>query len=172
MTDATAPAAVPSGAGQGSLLAKDTRTAKRNAAEARFRNYGLVAVCTGILMLVLLLASILSNGLSAFQQTTIELQIELPAERLDPEGDRNPVDMAKVTTFGYAPLLRDALVADHRARGHRHRGRPAGRGRPDLRRVGRAASQFRSGQPGARGRRRSPSRCWPRGVSTASTRAA
>jgi phosphate transport system permease protein len=106
MTDATA----PTGAGQGSLTRQDDRTTKRNAAEKRFRAYGLAAVCTGILMLALLLTSILSNGLSAFRQTTIEVAVALDAERLDPEGNRDPAEMARVTTFGYAPLLRDGLV--------------------------------------------------------------
>jgi phosphate transport system permease protein len=108
MTDATADAPRPA---THSLMASDTRTAKRNAAEKRFRAYGLVAVCTGILMLVLLLTSILTAGLSSFRQTTIEISVQLDAERLDPEGDRNPLDMARVTTFGYAPLLRDGLIS-------------------------------------------------------------
>ncbi|MEM7643920.1 MAG: phosphate ABC transporter permease PstA [Pseudomonadota bacterium] len=107
MTDATASSA---GAGKGSLIEQDDRTTKRNAAEKRFRLYGLVAVCTGILMLVLLLTSILSNGLSAFRQTTIDVVVELSEERLDPSGTRNVDEMSRVTTFGYAPLLRDGLI--------------------------------------------------------------
>lgn len=116
MTDATATAGT-SGAGKGSLLAKDARTAKRNAAERRFKMYGLAAVCVGILMLVLLLTSILSNGLSSFQQTTIRMQVTLSEERLDKSGVRDPEVMAKVTTFGYAPLLRDGLQATIEAAG-------------------------------------------------------
>ncbi|KIT16196.1 phosphate ABC transporter permease PstA [Jannaschia aquimarina] len=111
MTDATAPApGARSRVGQGSLLRQDTRTIKRNAAENRFRIYGLTAICIGILMLVFLLTSILSNGLSSFRQTTIQVPVTLVADRLDPEGNRDPAEMARVTTFGYAPLLRDALV--------------------------------------------------------------
>ncbi|WP_299651417.1 phosphate ABC transporter permease PstA [uncultured Jannaschia sp.] len=117
MTDATASGAVPSGAGQGSLLAKDQRTAKRNAAEGRFKIYGLIAVCIGIAALVLLLTSILTSGLSAFRQTTIAMQVTLDAERLDPSGVRDYDEMAKVTTFGYAPLLRDGLQATIAAAG-------------------------------------------------------
>ncbi|MCK0166561.1 phosphate ABC transporter permease PstA [Jannaschia sp. S6380] len=100
----------PSGAGQGSLLAKDDRTARRNAAEGRFKMYGLIAVCIGIAMLVLLLTSILTNGLSAFQQTRIQIEVTLPEDKLDKSGVRDPEVMAKVTTFGYAPLLRDGLM--------------------------------------------------------------
>ncbi|GIT92101.1 phosphate transport system permease protein PstA [Jannaschia pagri] len=109
MTDATAETP-RRGSGMGSLMASDDHTAKRNAREKRFRMYGLVAVCTGILMLVLLLTSILTAGLSAFRQTTIEISVTLDADRLDPEGNRDPADMGKVTTFGYAPLLRDGLI--------------------------------------------------------------
>jgi phosphate transport system permease protein len=112
MTDAAAPASAGrSRAGQGSLIQQDARTARRNAAEKRFRVYGMVAVGIGILMLALLLTSILSNGLSAFRQTTIQLPVELVEDRVDPEGNRDPVEMAKVTTFGYAPLLEQALIA-------------------------------------------------------------
>ena len=115
MTDATAD--IAGGAGKGSLLAQDARTGKRNRAEARFRIYGLVAVCIGIAMLALLLTSILSNGLSAFQQTTISVDVALPEEKLDKSGVRDPEVMAKVTTFGYAPLLRDGLLATMAANG-------------------------------------------------------
>ncbi len=114
MTDATADMA---GAGKGSLLAKDDRTAKRNAAEKRFRIYGLAAVCIGIAALAMLLTSILSNGLSAFQQTTLRIEVALPEDKLDKSGVRDPEVMAKVTTFGYAPLLRDGLVATIAAAG-------------------------------------------------------
>ncbi|MEM9797017.1 MAG: phosphate ABC transporter permease PstA [Pseudomonadota bacterium] len=110
MTDAAQPAPARSGPSAGSLMEADARTAKRNAAEKRFRLYGLTAVGIGILMLILLLASILSNGLSAFYQTTITLQVQLDEERLDENGNRNPAEMSRVTTFGYAPLLRDAMA--------------------------------------------------------------
>jgi phosphate transport system permease protein len=98
-------------AGTGSLMEVDAGIKRRYAAERRFRIYGLVAVCTGILMLALLLTSILSAGLSAFVQTTIQVEVTLDAERLDPEGTRDPAEMASVTTFGYAPLLRDGLIS-------------------------------------------------------------
>ncbi|MEJ6394433.1 phosphate ABC transporter permease PstA [Gymnodinialimonas sp. 2305UL16-5] len=100
-----------------SLFAQDARTKKRNRAEARFRVYGLAAVCIGILALVMLLLSILSNGLSSFRQTHVSFPIELTAERVDPEGNRNPGEMARVTTFGYLPLLAEAFEAHLDAEG-------------------------------------------------------
>jgi phosphate transport system permease protein len=109
MTDA---AAAPQHARGASLLKQDDRTRRRNRSEARFRAYGLAAVSVGIVALVLLLISILSNGLSAFQQTYIEFPITLEAERLDPEGNRDPAEMARVTTFGYLPIIAQAF-ADH-----------------------------------------------------------
>ncbi len=79
--------------------------------------YGLIAVCIGIAMLILLLTSILTAGLSAFRQTTIQIEVTLPEEKLDKSGVRDPEVMAKVTTFGYAPLLRDGLAATIAANG-------------------------------------------------------
>ncbi len=92
-----------------SLLVLDKRTKKRNAAEARFRLMGQIAVLIGVLALVGLLTSILTNGLSSFRQTYISLDIHLDEKKLDKAGDRDPAKIAKVTTFGYAPLLSKAL---------------------------------------------------------------
>ena len=95
-----------------SLLVSDARTKKRNAAEARFKAYGLSAIVVAMLALAVLLTSVLTNGLSAFQQTYISLPVELTADRVDKQGNRDPAEMAKTTTIGYAPLLRDAIVAE------------------------------------------------------------
>ncbi|KGB82624.1 MAG: phosphate ABC transporter, permease protein PstA [Confluentimicrobium sp.] len=112
MTDATAnPAAAAGSPRHGSLLSQDALTKKRNAAETRFRLYGLAAVSVGILALILLLASILNNGLGSFQQTFISLDVELQEDRLDKAGNRNIEDLKKVSTFGYAPLITAAMAA-------------------------------------------------------------
>lgn len=95
-----------------SLYTENARTKRRNAAERRFRVYGLSAVIVGILALVMLLISILGNGLSAFQQTYVTFPVELAEDRLDPEGNRDPAEMARVTTFGYLPILAQAYI-DH-----------------------------------------------------------
>ncbi|EET48970.1 phosphate ABC transporter permease PstA [Thalassobium sp. R2A62] len=94
----------------GSLLTEDARTRKRNRAESRFKAYGLTAVIASVLALFMLLASILSNGLGAFQQTFVTINIALPEDKLDKSGVRDPEVMAKVSTFGYTPLIRDGLV--------------------------------------------------------------
>ncbi|TPP09722.1 phosphate ABC transporter permease PstA [Rhizobium glycinendophyticum] len=109
MTDLTAFGA-PAAKGQAkSLLSLDERTRKRNAAEARFRLLGKAAVAFGIIALVGLLASILSNGLSSFQQTYITIDVYLDPAKLDPSGTGDRAAIAKVSTFGYAPLIQKAL---------------------------------------------------------------
>ena len=114
MSDISYPNGAPA---QKSLLVQDARTRKRNAAEARFRRMGLVAVTIGILALVGLLSSIIANGASSFRQTFINLEVYLDPAKLDKAGDRDPAKMAKVTTFGYAPLLGRALAQTIEAQG-------------------------------------------------------
>ena len=111
MTDATAnpiPDAAPKGK---SLLAQDDRTKRRNAAEKRFRAYGVAAISVGLLFLVALLWTIINNGTAAFTQTFINLDVELVEENLDPAGNRDLDDIHKVSTFGYRPLIAEALIA-------------------------------------------------------------
>ncbi|MEM6728951.1 MAG: phosphate ABC transporter permease PstA [Pseudomonadota bacterium] len=80
MTDATA-AAVPATPKKASLLEVDARTKKRNAAEARFKYYGLAAICVGLLSLVILLWAILTNGLPAFQRTVVQIKVTVTPEQ-------------------------------------------------------------------------------------------
>ena len=88
----------------------DARTRKRNAAERRFRAYGLSAIGAGILLLFVLLTAILTNGLGAFQQTFIDVPVFLDPAKLDKKGERNIDDIKKVSTFGYTPLIQDAVL--------------------------------------------------------------
>jgi phosphate transport system permease protein len=107
MTAGAAPADTPKG--RGSLLAQDERTRRRNAAERRFELYGAIAVGLGVIALVALLVSIISNGAGAFQQTFIQLPVTLDADKLDKSGNRDPAEIASVSTFGYAPLIEAAM---------------------------------------------------------------
>ncbi|MDZ4093616.1 MAG: DUF3333 domain-containing protein, partial [Paracoccaceae bacterium] len=100
-----------------SLFAPDARTNARNAAEARFRLYGLTAVIIGVLALVVLLSSVLGSGLGAFRQTFIEIEVALDPARLDPAGNRDVEAMKKVTTIGYGKQIETALVAALAANG-------------------------------------------------------
>lgn len=94
-----------------SLYTVTDNVRRRNAAEKRFRAYGLTAIAIGVLALIVLLSSVLGNGSGAFQQTYVTLQVELPADKLDKQGNRDPEEMKSVSTFGYSPLIRAAVVA-------------------------------------------------------------
>lgn len=92
-----------------SLHSQDARTKKRNAAEARFKAYGMIAIGIGLIMLLTLVYTIVSKGTGAFQQSYITVNVELLEKKLDKKGERNLEDIKKVTTFGYAPLMKTAL---------------------------------------------------------------
>jgi phosphate transport system permease protein len=93
------------------LLQLDARTRTRNAAETRFQAYGMIAIAFGLLMLSILVFNIVTRGAGAYQQTFVALEVELLAGKLDKKGNRNLDDIKKVSTFGYAPLLSNALEA-------------------------------------------------------------
>ena len=120
MTGIAAPTPTPTPSprpGRAALLAADPRTRKRNAAERRFRFCGVMAISIGLLFLVVLLTAIVSKGAGAFRQTFIALEVELREDTLDKNGNRAPEDIAKASTFAYAPLLGDALLAAIRDNG-------------------------------------------------------
>tara|TARA_R110002110_G_scaffold8277_1_gene41472 strand:- start:2242 stop:3573 length:1332 start_codon:yes stop_codon:yes gene_type:complete len=110
MTDMPAP--------KTSLLTQDARTLRRNRAEARFKLYGILAIGIGMVMLLILLTTIISRGTGAFQQTFVTLDVPLLAAKLDKKGARNLDDIKKVSTFGYAPLLKKAMEQKVAAIGH------------------------------------------------------
>ena len=93
-----------------SLFTEDTRTKKRNAAERRFKAYGATAIGIAMVALVILLSSVVTQGIGAFRQTYISVDVPLPEEKLDKSGTRDLAVMSKVTTIGYAPLLQQGLV--------------------------------------------------------------
>ena len=92
-----------------SLFKISDKTKNRNAAERRFRIYGILAISTGLLMLLVLASTIILRGTSAFQQTFITLEVDLLESKLDKKGNRNIDDIKKVSTFGYSPILVNAL---------------------------------------------------------------
>ncbi|MCB1415371.1 MAG: DUF3333 domain-containing protein, partial [Nitratireductor sp.] len=100
-----------------SLFVAGERTRRRHQSERRFRLIGLAAVIFGILALIGLLGSILANGASSFRQTYVAVDIFLDPAKLDKSGNRNLDEMAKVTTFGYKPLIEKALEKQIEERG-------------------------------------------------------
>lgn len=93
-----------------SLLKQTDRMKQRNAAEARFKYYGIVAIFVSLSVLFIMLWTIFSDGLSAFRQATFSFPVTLDAERLDPKGNRQRDEMMRVTTIGYTGLLNDNLI--------------------------------------------------------------
>ncbi len=115
MTDVTATSQASAQPKAGSLFERGERTRSRHAAERRFRMIGLAAVIFGIIALFGLLTSILTNGLSSFWQTTLTVDVYLDPARLDKSGNADPEELQKLTTFSFAPLIKDAvntLIAD------------------------------------------------------------
>ena len=92
-----------------SLFNISDKTKNRNAAERRFRIYGILAISIGLLMLLVLASTIILRGTSAFQQTFITLNVDLLESKLDKKGNRNVDDIKKVSTFGYSPILVNAM---------------------------------------------------------------
>jgi len=83
--------------------------AKRNAAERRFRAYGVAAIAFCFLAVFVLFASIISRGYTAFQQSHIALPVTFDAAVIDPDGkrDRNTLFQAD-----YAKLAKNAIYAE------------------------------------------------------------
>ncbi|UWQ76670.1 phosphate ABC transporter permease PstA [Leisingera sp. M658] len=108
MTDLSQSPSAPRKHG-GSLLEQTPHTKKRNAAEIRFKAYGIAAIAVGLLMLAILVTTIVGKGTGAFQQTFVTLKVDLLEAKLDKKGNRDLADIKKVTTFGYAPIIKGAM---------------------------------------------------------------
>ncbi|GAB4516756.1 MAG: phosphate ABC transporter permease PstA [Roseibium sp.] len=66
-----------------SLYAVDDLTRKRNAAERRFKAYGIGAIAIGLFFLVVLAVSIISEGLPAFTKTVVGVEFTLTQDQFD-----------------------------------------------------------------------------------------
>jgi phosphate transport system permease protein len=80
MTDATSQTG-PSTPAATSLLAADDRTRRRNAAETRFRWYGIIAILIGLFFLLVLTVSIIRSGTPAFTRTVLDVDFVLQADQ-------------------------------------------------------------------------------------------
>ena len=119
MTDATASgmAAPASARPKTSLMAETSLARRRNAAEGRFKAYGIAAIVLSLATLGFMLITILSDGVSAFFQAKMSFPMELTAETLDPQGNRNRDEMVKITTLGYNKVLAAAFQKELTAKG-------------------------------------------------------
>jgi phosphate transport system permease protein len=100
-----------------SILTASALMQRRNAAESRFRIYGIAAIAIALGSLAIMLFTIFRDGVSSFTQAQLAFPMELSAETLDPKGNRNREEMTKVTTVGYSKVLTAALLAELQKRG-------------------------------------------------------
>ncbi|MFC0279132.1 phosphate ABC transporter permease PstA [Falsigemmobacter intermedius] len=99
-----------------SLYVADPRSKARRRSERRFRLMGLGAVGLAVAALIFLLSSVLGNGLGAFRQGVITLDMTLDAAIIAPKGT-DPEALQKVTTIAYKRLLDRELAQDLAAKG-------------------------------------------------------
>ena len=109
MTDVTT-SLLPSGRPSADETARRTRA--RNAAERRFKAYGVVAIAIGLFFLVALLYAILTNGVGAFQQTFVKIPVALNAEQVA------AAEASVVKTSKYRAMIEAALAAKITERGY------------------------------------------------------
>ncbi|TYC52816.1 phosphate ABC transporter permease PstA [Rhodobacterales bacterium] len=89
-----------------SILEADALTRKRNAAEKRFKMYGIAAIAIGLFFLVALLWAILSNGLGAFSQTFIKVDVPLDRQQIE------AAEKSVVKTSKYRAIIDGAFASE------------------------------------------------------------
>jgi phosphate transport system permease protein len=105
--------------------------AARYRRERRFRMYGLMSTCLGLLFVLFLFVSIISNGYTAFWQTQVRLEIDFDALLIDPDGTG---DAKIIGSANFDKLVRTAVgqlfpeVTDRRGRRSLNRLMSAGAG--------------------------------------------
>lgn len=93
-----------------SLLVPSKLMRRRNAAETRYKAYGIAAIVISLATLGIMLVTIFSDGISAFSQATLRFPVTVDAATLDPKGNGDIAEMTKVTTVGYKKVLEKSLI--------------------------------------------------------------
>ena len=88
---------------------RDIGLKKRYRAERRFRAYGVIAIAIGMFFLGVLMWSILSNGYTAFGQTSITLPVKLDKAIIDPK-DQHATNPSVLIMANYPLLVRNSLA--------------------------------------------------------------
>lgn len=113
MTDA--PSDLPNSAavsnGHASLLSENPIMKKRNAAETRFKLYGIFALTVGLAFLIFLMVSILRNGIPAFTQTVVNVEFTLTQEQFD------EAESKMLKTAAYTDIFVNNITAQFQERG-------------------------------------------------------
>ncbi len=82
------------------------RLKKRHAKERRFKAFGLLAIGIAVMALFWLLSTVLGNGLNAFIQHDMTMDVELTESVLDPSGVRDPDELRK---SNYRRIIQNSL---------------------------------------------------------------
>lgn len=80
---------------------------KRYRAEKRFRLYGVSSIVVGMLALVLLFTEIIGNGIGAFWQTYVQLEVEFNPDVLEIS---DATDTEQLRTGNYTAVIRKGLL--------------------------------------------------------------
>ena len=88
-----------------SLLTEDAHTKKRNAAERRFRAYGIGAIGVACSALIMLLISIVANGASSFRQTYISFDVMISSAEVE------AAEGSLLKTGAYNKIIQTNLLA-------------------------------------------------------------
>jgi len=88
-----------------SLLTEDAHTKKRNAAERRFRAYGIGAIGIACSALIMLLISIVANGASSFRQTYISFDVMISSAEVE------AAEGSLLKTGAYNKIIQTNLLA-------------------------------------------------------------
>ncbi len=83
-----------------------TGRSPRHKAELRFRAYGIAAIIVSLGFLVVMVGAIVSRGTGAFQQTFVQIEINVPANKVDPQGTRDPNVIKKAR---FSSILKKAM---------------------------------------------------------------
>ena len=79
---------------------------RRYRAEARFKAYGLMAIATAAIFLVVLLLDVFTKALPAFTTHSLQLNVAIPADLVPPD---QKGDLAAIRSADYLPVVREAL---------------------------------------------------------------
>jgi phosphate transport system permease protein len=83
---------------------------KRHNASRRLKAYGVAAIVIAIGFLAILMTTIASNGYTALQQTKLQVELTIPAEKL--RADDGTIDPVKSRNFNWNGLVNKAFRAD------------------------------------------------------------
>ncbi len=91
---------------------KNKHTRKRYAAEQRFKYYGIAAIAVSVTFLVMLLTSIIMNGIPAFTQTFINVELTVDQAAVD------DAEASIVKTSKYRAMITEALAREVADKGY------------------------------------------------------